>query len=132
MLDHFGVNVPDLGAAKAYYDQVMPLLSYEPFFADDEQFSYQPAGGKAGTRVFFYPAPSPVLLNRKECGVNHLAFYVRTRAEVRAVHEVVAGLGGDVLYAPKVFPEYHAGYYATFWFDPFGLLLEAVCHKDTD
>jgi len=132
MLDHFGVNVPDLVAAKAYYDQVMPLLEFESFFATDEQFSYQPPQGAAGTRVFFYPAASPVQVDLSAAGVNHLAFFVRTRAAVRAVHDKVVGLGGEVVHEPRPFPEYHAQYYATFWYDPFGFLLEAVCHKDTD
>jgi hypothetical protein len=28
-----------------------------------------------------------------------------------------------------MFPHYHENYYASFWFDPHGFLLEIVCHK---
>ncbi len=38
--------------------------------------------------------------------------------------------GGISLEAPRVFSQYPQPYYATFWFDPFGLKLEAVCHHD--
>ncbi len=31
MLGHIGVNVPDLRAAKTYYDAIMPLVGFEPF-----------------------------------------------------------------------------------------------------
>ena len=31
MLGHLGVNVPDLRAAKTYYDAVMPLLGFDEF-----------------------------------------------------------------------------------------------------
>ena len=31
---------------------------------------------------------------------------------------------------PQHFPEYPPPYYATFWLDPFGFMLEAVCHHD--
>ena len=51
MIDHIGLNVPDLGSAKSYYDNIMPSLGYEPFFATNEQFSYRPAGEKPGTMV---------------------------------------------------------------------------------
>ena len=37
--------------------------------------------------------------------------------------------GSQILYSPRVFPQYHKTYYATFWFDPHGFLLEIVCHK---
>jgi hypothetical protein len=35
-----------------------------------------------------------------------------------------------VLHAPQEFPEYAPPYFATFWLDPFGFMLEAVCHHD--
>jgi hypothetical protein len=35
-----------------------------------------------------------------------------------------------VVEPPQEFPQYHPGYYAAFWNDPFGIVLEAVCHRD--
>ena len=37
-----------------------------------------------------------------------------------------------VLHEPRVFPEYPQPYYATFWLDPHGFMLEAVCHYDRE
>jgi hypothetical protein len=51
---------------------------------------------------------------------------------VRAVHAHAVASGDDVLHPPREFPEYPAPYFATFWLDPFGLMLEAVCHHDRD
>ena len=129
MLDHVGLNVPDLGAAKHYYDSLMPFLGFEPFFVTDAEFSYQPAGGRPGTRIFFYGAPLPNEYVRKNVGLQHLAFRARTREQVDDAHARAVELGSEVLYAPKLFPEYHENYYASFWFDPHGFLLEIVCHK---
>jgi catechol 2,3-dioxygenase-like lactoylglutathione lyase family enzyme len=129
MLDHLGLNVPDLAVARRYYDAVMPSLGMEPFFATDQQFSYQPAGGKPGTRIFFYLAPHKSEYVRKNVGLQHLAFRARTRSQVDDAHAKAVELGSDVLYAPKVFAQYHESYYASFWFDPHGFLLEIVCHK---
>lgn len=129
MLDHLGLNVPDLESAKSYYDAMAPLLGLEPFFAADDQFSYQPEGGKPGTRIFFYRAPLPDEYVRKRPGLQHLAFRARTREQVDAAHEKAIEMGSEVLFSPRLFPQYHADYYASFWFDPHGFLLEIVCHK---
>lgn len=120
----------DLSATKAYYDHVMPLLGYEEFFSAEEEFSYRPAAGKPGTFLFFYPAEEDQRYSRTRAGLQHLAFVVPTRA-VDAVHDHVRR-GDSVLYSPQEFPQYHPGYYATFWLDPFGHMLEAVCHHQPD
>lgn len=129
MLDHLGVNVPDLQAAKTYYDAMTPYLGLEPFFATDEEFSYRPAEGKPGTLLFFYRAPKPNDYERKHVGLQHMAFRVRTRTRVDEAHAKALELGSEILFAPKLFPEYHENYYAMFWYDPHGFLLELVCHK---
>lgn len=61
-----------------------------------------------------------------------LAFMVPTRSTVRSVHERVIELGSEVLHPPSEFPQYPPPYFATFWLDPFGFMLEAVCHYDRD
>ena len=129
MLDHLGLNVPDLAAANSYYDELMPFLGMEPFFATEDQFSYQPADGKPGTRLFFYRAPLPNEYVRKHVGLQHLAFRARTRDQVDDAHGKALELGSEILFSPRPFPQYHANYYASFWFDPHGFLLELVCHK---
>jgi catechol 2,3-dioxygenase-like lactoylglutathione lyase family enzyme len=132
MLGHLGLNVPDLVTAKAYYDELLPLLGYEPFVAADDQFAYLPTGGRRGTYLFFYETTEQAGYSRERPGLQHLAFKVRTRSEVDAVHAWVLAHGGEVLHAPRPFPEYPPPYYATFWLDPFGFMLEAVCHHDRD
>lgn len=134
MIGHIGVNVPDLQAAKQYYDSVMPLLGFEVFLAADDEFAYRPAHGKPGTYLFFYASAEPSRYSRHQTGLQHLAFMVPTRSAVTQVHDFVAALGrgGDILHRPQVFPQYPQPYFATFWLDPWGLMLEAVCHHDRD
>ncbi len=132
VLGHLGVNVPDLASAKAYYDQVMPALGFETFREADDEFAYRPAGGKPGTYLFFYPSAERGDYPRDRTGLQHLAFMVRTRREVRAVYSLVMDLGSTVLHEPQSFPQYPPPYFATFWLDPFGFMLEAVCHYDRD
>jgi catechol 2,3-dioxygenase-like lactoylglutathione lyase family enzyme len=136
MLGHIGINVPDLDAARRYYSAVMPLVGFESFLDADDEFAYRPMAGKPGTYLFFYPAAEPSTYSRHHTGLQHLAFMVRTRSAVTAVHSTVADLsaqlGGRVLHEPQVFPQYPQPYFATFWLDPWGLMLEAVCHYDRD
>lgn len=132
MLGHLGLNVPDLGAAKRYYDGLAPLIGFEAFLTDETECAYRPANGKPGTYLFFYPALESSGYSRHQAGLQHLAFMVKTRSDVDAVHRHVLAVGGQVLHAPRAFPEYPPPYYATFWLDPFGFMLEAVCHYDRD
>jgi catechol 2,3-dioxygenase-like lactoylglutathione lyase family enzyme len=128
-IGHLGLSVPDLTRARAYYDQVMPAVDFEFFFADDDQFSYRPAG-KPGTVLFFYRLDAGGDYSRDRAGLQHVAFMVPTRSHVDRVHALVRELGSEVLHEPRVFPQYPQPYYATFWLDPHGFMLEAVCHHD--
>ena len=128
-IGHLGLNVHDLPAAKAYYDELMPQVSFEPFFDDERQFSYRPADGKVGTWLFFYLADAPGY-NRRSEGLQHLAFIVKTRAEVDDIHAWAMAKGGTSIREAQELPQYHPGYYAAFWQDPHGFLLEVVCHKE--
>jgi catechol 2,3-dioxygenase-like lactoylglutathione lyase family enzyme len=136
MLGHVGVNVPDLDAARRYYGVVMPLVGFEPFLDAEDEFAYRPAGGKPGTYLFFYPSAEKSEYSRDQTGLQHLAFMVRTRTAVHAVRAAVTDLaaqfGGQVLHEPQLFPQYPQPYFATFWLDPWGVMLEAVCHHDRD
>ena len=129
-LGHLGVNVAELARAKRFYDVIMPMLSFEPFFDTETEFSYRPAGGKIGTWIFFYGALEEGEYSRHRPGLQHLAFMVDTR---QAVHEVLAAalrLGASTIHEPQEFPRYHEGYYAAFFEDLDGFTVEVVCHRD--
>jgi len=129
-LGHIGINVDDLGAARRYFDGLMPLVGYEEFFSTEDEFSYRPVDGKVGTFLFFYPSADPGDYSRLRPGLQHLAFIVKTRDKVHAAHDSALTSGCEIVHAPREFPEYHPGYYATFWLDPFGHMIEVVCHRD--
>jgi catechol 2,3-dioxygenase-like lactoylglutathione lyase family enzyme len=129
-LGHIGINVPDLATARAYYDALMPLLGYEPFRTTDDEFSYRPVDGRTGTYLFFYPALEDGSCSRHRPGLQHLAFILRTRDAVHRAHDWALTLASEVVHPPQEFPQYHPGYYAAFWLDPHGIMLEAVCHRD--
>jgi catechol 2,3-dioxygenase-like lactoylglutathione lyase family enzyme len=84
MLGHLGINVPDLEGARSYYDRLLPFLGFEPLLAQEHQLAYRPVAGKPGTYLFFYPAATDAGYEPDRPGLQHLAFMVPTRSEVRA------------------------------------------------
>ena len=130
MIGHLGISVPDLDRARTYYGALMPALGFEVFLDDPDQLAWRPAGGKPGTYLFVYGAADDYDPDR--AGLQHLAFMVPTRSAVREVRELVVGLGSEVVHEPREWPDYPPPYFATFWRDPHGFVLEAVCHKDRD
>lgn len=127
-IDHIGLGVPDLAAAKRYYDELMPILGLRPWFpvTEDGIFNFGPDGA-LGTQVFFYEAIDPAPHSRHGTGLQHLSFMVESRSIVREAHQFALAHDAEVVHAPRAFPEY-GEHYATFWLDPHGFMLEAVAH----
>jgi catechol 2,3-dioxygenase-like lactoylglutathione lyase family enzyme len=132
MLGHIGLSVPDLVATRNYYGDLFPMVGFEEFLATEDRLAYRPADGKPGTFVFFYRARRTDPYDRDAIGLQHLAFMLKSRSAVRRVHAWAAGRGDTILDAPQDFPQYPPPYFATFWLDPHGFKLEAVCHHDRD
>jgi catechol 2,3-dioxygenase-like lactoylglutathione lyase family enzyme len=61
----------------------------------------------------------------------HLAFEAADENAVRAFHEAAVGLGAESLHAPRLWPEYHPGYFGAFVRDPDGNNAEAVFHRSS-
>jgi len=127
-IDHIGIGVPDLAAAKRYYDELMPILGLRPWFptSPDGTFNFGPDGAR-GPQLFFYQALEPDTHSRHGTGLQHLSFMVASRAVVREAHDWARTQRAEIVHEPREFPEY-GEHYATFWLDPHGFMLEAVCH----
>lgn len=128
-IDHIGIGVPDLDAAKQYYDGLMPVLGLREWFETSPggPFNYGP-DGERGTQVFFYQAAEAESYSRGQTGLHHLAFLVASRAIVREAHDWARAHDAVVLDEPGEFPQYGPHCFATYWLDPHGIKLEAVCH----
>ena len=122
-IDHVFIPVRDLAAAEAFYDKVMPILGFRKGATsdrvsprlryDNRQLTYWVVlrdGAATGTG-----AGSP----------SHLCFRVVDEQAVdRAAGELRAA-GVDAT-EPRAYTQYSADYYATFFSDPDGLLLEVM------
>ena len=128
-IDHIGIGVPDLAAAKQYYDDLMSVLGLREWFdtGPGGPLNYGPDGAH-GSQLFFYQAEEPGAYSRGAAGLHHLAFLVASRTVVRAAHEWARAHDATILDEPGEFPQYGEHCYATYWLDPHGFKLEAVCH----
>jgi len=125
-LDHVYLTVSDLARSERFYDGVLRLLGFrkgtmpiagEPhrhYFNQVMQYTIRPARG--GVHDPYAP------------GLHHLCFRVATHAEVDALAAALGGLGVDAS-APRLYPEYAADYYATFFTDPDGIRLEVCAER---
>jgi catechol 2,3-dioxygenase-like lactoylglutathione lyase family enzyme len=119
MLDHVAIQCADLDASTTFYDAVLSTLGTH------EIVDIGPAIGYGHERPEFWIGRHSTGEGFRE---SHIAFTAPTRAAVRAFFTAAVGTGAEVLYEPRVWPEYHPDYYAAFVRDPDGNNVEAVCH----
>lgn len=124
MFDHLGIPCADTKAALAFYTTAFAPLGFREAMRHDT-----PAGpvigiGTADGFPHFWLAPAAEG-TRYEA---HIAFTAPNPAAVDAVHAAAVAAGYEVLHPPRVWPEYHPGYYGTFLRDPDGNNVEAVHH----
>ncbi|WP_203883240.1 VOC family protein [Planotetraspora kaengkrachanensis] len=120
MLDHLAIQCADVAASAAFYDAVLA-----------------PLGGRRlmdfGSVIGYGVAQKPDFwLGQKATGdgfrESHIAFAAPDRAAVNEFFRIAVDAGAEILHEPRVWPEYHAGYYGAFVRDPDGNNVEAVCH----
>jgi len=127
MIDHFGINCADMQAASAFYDTVLGTLGHSRVMDFGEAIGYG-----TDAPVFWIseqPAEGPASGPNREV---HIAFTAPDAAGVRAFFEAATAAGAEVLHEPRLWPEYHEGYYGAFVRDLDGNNIEAVCHTAGD
>lgn len=123
MMDHFGIGCADLDEAKRFYDRVLATLGAKRVM----DFGVAVGYGTDDTAQFWISsgATGP---NREM----HVAFTASGAPMVRAFYDAAIGAGAESLHEPRMWPEYHPGYYGAFVRDPDGNNVEAVCHTATE
>lgn len=118
MIDHVIIEVRDLAASRAFYEQTLAPLGMRVLF---EHRTSGVGFGTGGAPGFFLRAGA-------RSGPLHLAFASPERSGVDAFHAAAIAAGAIDNGAPGPRAQYHAGYYGAFVLDPDGNNIEAVCH----
>ncbi len=120
MIDHFGINCADMAASARFYDETLAVLG----FSRQMDFGVAIGYGENGKPTFWISGAQAEVPQRE----THIAFIAATPDAVRAWHAKALELGATELHAPRLWPEYHPGYFGGFVRDPDGNNVEAVCH----
>ena len=124
MLDHVSIQCADPAASAAFYDAVLAPVGGGRAMDFGAVIGYG-----VGGQPEFWLGPHSTGQGFRE---SHLAFVAPSRAAVREFFAAAVGTGAEVLYEPRIWPEYHASYYAAFVRDPDGNNVEVVCHLPGD
>ena len=119
ILDHVDLRVPDLQAARAFYEKLLPALGFTERAGIPDWVSYNAAGANPSEFFGFIESPGHIP------NENRIAFWTESNASVDAFLPLLQELGANKIEGP-LFEE--PGYYAIFFEDPFGNRLE-VCHR---
>jgi catechol 2,3-dioxygenase-like lactoylglutathione lyase family enzyme len=120
VIDHFGINCADYPKSQDFYDHVLGVLGFS------RQMDVGPAVGygRDGKPSFWIADGTGMGPNREV----HVAFAAAGEDAVRAFHRAAVEWGAESLHEPRLWPEYHPGYFGAFVRDPDGNNVEAVWH----
>lgn len=119
MINHLSIQCSDLAASARFYDHVLATIG------GTRVLDFGDAIGYGTDRPSFWLGKHNTGEGFRE---SHIAFTAPSRDAVDAFHGAAVALGAEVLHEPRVWPEYHAGYYGAFVRDPDGNNVEAVHH----
>ncbi|MGZ8274752.1 MAG: VOC family protein [Burkholderiaceae bacterium] len=122
MLHHISFAVADLERAAVFYDATLGALGYVRVWTDATAIGYGESAEGGDRFAIKLRLEGPLVPG---AGF-HLAFAAANRASVDAFHHAALRTGGTDNGAPGLRPQYGAGYYAAFVFDPDGYRIEAV------
>jgi catechol 2,3-dioxygenase-like lactoylglutathione lyase family enzyme len=120
MLDHLALQCADVDAASAFYTRVFAACGVR------ELMRHGDVVGLCGPDNY----PKLWLGTAVDTGVRpvHLAISAPSREAVDQVFAAAKEAGTEILHEPRLWPEYHPGYYGVFVRDPDGNNVEAVHH----
>jgi catechol 2,3-dioxygenase-like lactoylglutathione lyase family enzyme len=130
LLDHVSIGVPDLDAARPFYDALMRVLGATKVYDRSDALGYGErcdANDPVSTYLAVCLDPASISWNKR-----HWCFKAASREQVDAFYLAGIAAGGRSDGAPGLRPHYHQSYYAAFLFDPAGNRVEAVCHFRLD
>jgi catechol 2,3-dioxygenase-like lactoylglutathione lyase family enzyme len=118
VIDHLWIRVPDVDAAKRFYEAIAPHARLR-LRHETPEFVHI-----AGTTGSFSLVAGDAVTEHV-----HMAFPADDDATVNAFHRTALAAGYEDLGAPGERPEYHPGYYGAYVRDPAGHNIEMVNHN---
>ncbi len=121
---HVDLRVSDIAGALSFYDQLLPELGFTEWYHGEDWKVWATTEPLPATAYFAITEERDHVPNS-----NRIAFWVATDAEVDRITEVARNAGAADVSGPKPMP-YSVGYYASFFADPSGNLLEVYVRPE--
>ena len=133
-LGHVDLVCTDVERSLAFYAAVFGELGLQP---------PHEVRGERGETIFYlrFPQPGSGSIGLREAlidqpfelyapGFHHVAVAVDRKVDVDLAHEAAVAAGAGILHGPRLWPVYHADYYATFFEDPDRFRIEVAASRD--
>jgi catechol 2,3-dioxygenase-like lactoylglutathione lyase family enzyme len=126
VIDHVSIAVGELARSAAFYDAVLATVGLRRRKEREGAIGWGP--DDVAPPVFWIHERRGARAATPGLGL-HVSFRARSRDEVHAFHAAALARGGRDAGAPGPRPEYTAGFYGAFAFDPDGTKIEAVVRE---
>ncbi|MGH2554687.1 MAG: VOC family protein [Actinomycetota bacterium] len=123
MVDHVLFVVRNLQASRRFYRAALEPLGFRVITEEEDGVAF---GVKDADDFAVYQGKP----GEATTTAAHVAFVTEAQQSVDAFFAAAMAAGGRENRPPGYRPEYHAGYYAAFVFDPDGNNVEAVHHGE--
>jgi catechol 2,3-dioxygenase-like lactoylglutathione lyase family enzyme len=117
---HVILCVSDFGAARKFYERLLPALGMTPVCDTDKLFYCV----GARTAIGIQPADSGERFVQGRVGLHHLCLRARSREDIDRLHDLLREMGATIIHAPQD-GTWAPGYYSVLFEDPGGIRLEA-------
>jgi catechol 2,3-dioxygenase-like lactoylglutathione lyase family enzyme len=121
-VDHVVISVGDFAKSKAFYTPLMEFLGFEVEAEYDDMMGW--SNGKTLFWIAAADAEGRKHTYRKgDIGFHHYALRLRSRKDVDALQAFLEEHGAEIVDPAG---EYYDDYYAVFFLDPDGMMLEGM------
>ena len=124
IISHVELYVSNLDDSREFWSPLLEALGYKLFQVWNKGVSYI----LNDTYIVFVQTEEKykdIPYHRKRTGLNHLAFYVDTKEELKTIETSLKNSGTKFLYTDR-YPENAENYYAIFFEDPDRIKVEIV------
>ncbi len=129
-LNHVKITVGNFDRSKKFYDKLFGFLRVKKNFEAEEDSAW---GGRVigwGTGSYDFEIQegaarlTKLKFDRERVGLDHIAFSAKSKKAVIEFYEKFLLKNRIRCWKPREYPEYAKGYYAVFFLDPDGMILE--------
>ena len=120
-LAHIKITVTNYKKSRMFYNLLFEKLGWKVFLSDEDATGYS---GESGSFWIQEGDNKNSKFNRENVGLDHIAFKAKDKKEIDEFAKWLKANKIPIQHEPKYYPEYADDYYAVFFLDPDGIILE--------